>query len=66
MRKLSECYDVHINGDKLTDAEALALRDKFKQVADASIELGQRFRLAFLEANTQYMALDDICAARGI
>ena len=53
MRKISELYSVWLEGDSLTDIEIVRLRDAFDAAAEANAVLGQRFRLAFLEANRQ-------------
>ncbi len=65
-RKISECYDRWVNGDRLNDQELTDLCRAFKRVADASLPLGSRFRLAFNEANSQYMSILSACEARGL
>ena len=66
MRKISELYSVWLEGDSLTDIEIVRLRDAFDAAAEANAVLGQRFRLAFLEANRQLNSIEDACRARGL
>jgi hypothetical protein len=66
MRKISDIYTAFLNGDKFSNEEAIALRDQFKLTVCACLPLGDRFRLAFIEANMNYLRLNDICRARGI
>ena len=66
MKKVSELYSIWLEGDSLSDEEIVRLRDAFDAAAQANAVLGQRFRLAFLEANNQLNSVEDACRARGL
>jgi len=66
MRKISDIYEALTNGDSYTDEEAIALRNTFKDAADACFKLGSTFKLAFVVANSRYLYLCDVCKARNI
>ncbi len=54
------------NGDHLTDRELLTLLGAYKAAADALIQLGDVFYLAFKEANSNWRDCVNYASARGI
>lgn len=65
-RTKAQIYKAMTMGNKYTNAEAKEMRDHFKLTADVCHLLGDRFHLAFKEANEQYLYLCDVCRARGL
>ncbi len=66
MRRLRDCYDSLVDGERLTDEECKALRAQFLKAAEGCGLLGPRFELATKEAYDRYYFLNQICDARGI
>jgi plasmid maintenance system antidote protein VapI len=66
MRELCEIYNDLLDGNSITNDEAIFLRKQFEILANISLHLGDRFSLAFYEANRRFIELDNICKARGI
>lgn len=66
MRSIKAVLAAFYNGGCFSDEEAVALRDHTKQAADTLVVMGDTFKIAFKEANTVNLRLNDICQARGI
>lgn len=57
-------YEQFITGDSIKNDDLTEALNFFKSLADSLFVLGPVFRLAFVEANRTYLALDGFAKAR--